>query len=170
MGFALPTGILVTIIMPSLDNLHCSVTSCHTLLLATSWRGLILVCPYCSGSDWAFNLERGEATAAKAKEIPTGTDVLITHGPPLGQGDQTSEAGRVGCDDLLAEVQQRVKPVVHVFGHIHNGYGVTSDGTTAYVNASTCTSAYEPTHPPIVYDLELVEKGGVSGYRATFVL
>ena len=30
----------------------------------------------------------------------------------------------VGCAELLSTVQQRVKPKVHVFGHIHEGKNV----------------------------------------------
>jgi hypothetical protein len=41
----------------------------------------------------------------------------------------------------------------HIFGHIHEGYGVWTDGTTTYVNASTCTLRYKPDNKPIVFDL-----------------
>jgi Icc-related predicted phosphoesterase len=112
--------------------------------------------------DWAFNLPRGEPTLQKAKQIPTETNVLITHGPPLGRGDMCMPShNRAGCIDLLSEVQQRVQPAVHVFGHIHEGYGVTTDGTTAFVNASTCTLRYKPCNPAIVFDLDVAEDGTV---------
>ena len=48
---------------------------------------------------------------------------------------------------------------VHVFGHIHEGYGVTSDEHTSYINASTCTFSYRPDNPPIVCDLTVEEDG-----------
>lgn len=100
--------------------------------------------------DWAFNLERGPALAAKWDQIPADTDILITHGPPRGQGDVTISGESVGCDDLLAAVQ-RVRPRWHVFGHIHEGFGTnTVDGTT-FINASTCTVGYEPTNPPLTF-------------------
>jgi len=35
--------------------------------------------------DWAFNVERGELMKYW-KLIPTDTDVLMTHGPPIGHG------------------------------------------------------------------------------------
>jgi predicted phosphodiesterase len=105
--------------------------------------------------DWAFNLPRGEPTLRKARQIPTDTDLLITHGPPLGRGDLCLPGhNRAGCIDLLSEVQQRVQPVAHVFGHIHEGYGVSTDGTTAYVNASSCTLKYKPLNPAVVFDLD----------------
>lgn len=70
--------------------------------------------------NWAFNLDRGAPLKAKWDLIPEGVDILITHGPPKGFGGQTRE-GDVGCDDLL-EAVNRVKPLIHVFGHIHEGY------------------------------------------------
>jgi predicted phosphohydrolase len=102
--------------------------------------------------DWAFNLERGPAIAAKWALIPEGIDVLVTHGPPLGVLDRTSHGDDVGCADLLAAVH-RVRPRLHVFGHIHEGYGTLERGGTRFVNASNCTERYRPVQPPIVVDL-----------------
>ena len=70
---------------------------------------------------WAFNVERGRECMAKWNAIPADTDVLITHGPPVGHGDLAQECIRAGCVDLLNTVEQRVKPMYHVFGHIHEG-------------------------------------------------
>jgi predicted phosphodiesterase len=112
--------------------------------------------------NWAFNLPRGEATRQKALEVPTETDILLTHGPPLGRGDRCSSGGRAGCIDLLREVQTRVKPSVHVFGHIHEGYGVSSDGQTLFVNASSCNLDYRNVQPAIVLDIEVLPDGSIS--------
>ncbi|KAG8005737.1 Metallophosphoesterase domain-containing protein 1 [Nibea albiflora] len=60
---------------------------------------------------------------------------------------------RVGCMELLNTVQRRVQPKLHVFGHIHEGYGMMTDGTTTFVNASACTVNFLPMNPPIVFDL-----------------
>eukprot|EP00164_Ancoracysta_twista_P000877 GFYU01001153.1.p1 GENE.GFYU01001153.1~~GFYU01001153.1.p1 ORF type:complete len:288 (-),score=8.49 GFYU01001153.1:384-1199(-) len=103
--------------------------------------------------DWAFNLERGEDLRKVWSKIPTDTDILITHGPPLGYGDVTSSGERAGCYDLLTAIEERIRPLYHISGHIHEGYGVTTDGKTRYINASTCTLRYRPTNPPIVFDL-----------------
>lgn len=101
--------------------------------------------------DWAFNLDRGPAIRARWDLIPAGTDVLVTHGPPAGVLDRTERGEEVGCADLLAAVA-RVRPRVHVFGHIHEGYGtVERDGTT-FVNASSCDKRYRPLNAPIVVD------------------
>lgn len=103
--------------------------------------------------DWAYNAPRADILT-KWEQIPSDTDVLVTHGPPLGRGDVT-KGNRVGCVSLMKEVQSRVRPRLHVFGHIHEGRGVTHDGTTMYVNASSVTHNYTRQHPGIVVDLPL---------------
>lgn len=102
--------------------------------------------------DWAFNLQRGPDLAAVWARIPDDTDVLVTHGPPRGILDRIHSGLEVGCDDLRAAVA-RVRPTVHVFGHIHEAYGELERDGTRFVNASTCTLRYEPTQPPIVVDM-----------------
>jgi len=105
--------------------------------------------------DWAFNLPRGQACLDKWNLIPAGIDILLTHGPPVGYGDLTSDAVRAGCVELLHTIQHRVKPKYHVAGHIHGGYGMTTDGDTVYINASTCDHRYRPIHPPIIFDVQI---------------
>jgi Icc-related predicted phosphoesterase len=117
---------------------------------------------------WAFNVPRGQL-AKHWKQIPTGLDILITHGPPYGILDQRVQPGlrklapweaeepfvgsdHVGCVELLAAVE-RVKPQVHVFGHIHSGYGATQNQHTGFYNASVCDEDYEPIHEPWLIDV-----------------
>jgi predicted phosphohydrolase len=102
--------------------------------------------------DWAFNLRRGAPLREKWDLIPGGTDVLITHGPPCGVLDPVEAGELVSCADLL-EAVERVRPRLHVFGHIHEGYGRETRETTTLVNASICDRAYRPVHAPIVVDL-----------------
>lgn len=73
--------------------------------------------------DWAFNLQRGTEIRAKWEQIPIDTDVLITHGPPYGFGDRITRGEHVGCLDLLDAVV-KIQPRLHIFGHIHEGYGL----------------------------------------------
>jgi predicted phosphodiesterase len=102
--------------------------------------------------DWGFNLDRGEKIAAKWALIPNDTEILITHGPPFGIQDTCQDGFRAGCQDLLEKIQN-VKPLVHVFGHIHEAYGVTHTENTTFINASNCTLRYQPLNPPLVFDL-----------------
>jgi len=101
--------------------------------------------------DWAFNLRRGTEIRAKWELIPKETDVLITHGPPLGHGDLTSHGECVGCADLLESVRQK-RPKLHIFGHIHEGYGMMQNEHTTFINASSCNLQYRPVQRPIVFD------------------
>jgi len=78
--------------------------------------------------------------------------------PPAGcagHGDLCKHGGRAGCVDLLDEVESRIRPRYHVFGHIHEGYGATTNGETTFINASTCNYRYDRhnLNPPIVFDV-----------------
>ena len=94
------------------------------------------------------------------QRVPEDIDVLITHGPPVGHGDQCETGQRAGCVDLLLDVQRRIKPSFHVFGHVHEGYGVTTDSKTIFMNASTDTYDYRPTNRPFVFDIPVGGKAG----------
>ncbi|MEW6278266.1 MAG: metallophosphatase domain-containing protein [Candidatus Eremiobacterota bacterium] len=94
------------------------------------------------GSPWqptfcnlAFNLPRGEKLRECWARIPSDTELLVTHGPPQGHGDRTHDGHSVGCADLLARVRE-LRPRLHVFGHVHEGRGVSTEGGTTFVNAS----------------------------------
>ena len=55
--------------------------------------------------------------------------------------------------DYNKELFNRIKPKYHVFGHIHEGYGTSTNGATTFINASTCNYQYRPLQLPIVFDL-----------------
>lgn len=101
-------------------------------------------------NDWAFNLPRGEPLARVWSKIPRGVDVLVTHGPPAGIGDQGGYgAERAGCADLLARVRA-VEPRVHMFGHIHQDGGTWQVGNTLFANVT----AWECTRAATVLDID----------------
>ena len=108
------------------------------------------------GHGWAFNGVRGEHLKSIWDKIPDNTDVLLTHGPPLGVLDVCWRQDRAGCEDLLRTVVGRVKPKYHVFGHIHKQHGVVSNGETTFVNAATCN--WGDLHPPIIFDLPAIKE------------
>jgi len=117
--------------------------------------------------DWAFNFSKfDDGSQAKHiwNKVPKDTDVLITHSPPKLIGDRVKNSGsrdpNVGCPYLLKKVLE-VKPAFHVFGHIHECYGVhelSSAKEVTFVNASCCTLHYEPTNKPIVFELSLEDE------------
>src|SRR5690554_6953754 len=50
------------------------------------------------------------------------------------------------CEDLAIRVES-LSPRLHIFGHIHEGYGQQQIGNCLYVNASTCNSRFKPVNP-----------------------
>lgn len=109
--------------------------------------------------DWAFNLNRGAEMAEKWKLIPADTNILITHGPPHGILDEVPKKywiENTGCEALRKRVEQLAafgKLKLHIFGHIHCGYGTAENFGVKFVNASNCNESYQPTQLPIVIDL-----------------
>lgn len=103
--------------------------------------------------NWAFNLKRGARLSAKWALIPADTQVLITHGPPHRILDLTRHGKNVGCEELADALHKRLRPKVHVFGHIHEGYGSYTRNGTKFVNASSCTEFYEATNAPVVVEV-----------------
>jgi predicted phosphodiesterase len=111
---------------------------------------------------WAFNLQRGPEIRAKWDLIPSGIDILVTHGPPYEVRDSTDHGlfGRnVGCEELRISLD-RVRPRLHVFGHIHEAYGTAWCGPTLCVNASSCAivqngrfAVHRASNAPIVVDV-----------------
>jgi Icc-related predicted phosphoesterase len=88
--------------------------------------------------NMAFNLLRGEELKRKWSLIPDNLDVLVTHTPPYDILDTIEDGSHVGCEELLQAVTNRVKPRVHVFGHIHEAYGRLSNlRFTVNVNVSS---------------------------------
>ena len=102
--------------------------------------------------NWAFNRHRGEAIRKHWEKIPADTDLLITHGPVYGFLDTVLNEQHAGCPDLLRTVLT-IKPKVHVFGHIHESYGVIKRSGIKFVNASQVNEHYELVNKPVVFDL-----------------
>ena len=74
----------------------------------------------------------------KYADIPNGTDVLITHQPPLGIMDG-DEADAFGNAALLARVLE-LRPRIHLFGHAHRDFGIQAGLSTAFSNGSVSSS------------------------------
>ncbi|TDZ37718.1 putative rhamnogalacturonate lyase C [Colletotrichum spinosum] len=85
--------------------------------------------PACGGPENAFQYDR--ASPPWANTVPIDTDILVTHTPPQNHLDLG-----LGCPGLLAEVW-RVRPKLHVFGHVHWGHGRQT------VHFDDCQRTYE---------------------------
>lgn len=79
-------------------------------------------------------------------------------------GDEVPSGSHEGCEELR-KVVKKIQPQYHVFGHIHEGYGVTREPhvDTTFINASTCTLRYKPVNKPILFRI----KRSVSGTADT---
>jgi len=102
--------------------------------------------------DWAFNLPRqGEDLREKWFWIPKDTDILVTHGPAFGHCDEAPYGGHVGCE-LLRERIDEFPPKIHVFGHIHAGYGYKFHNGTHFFNAAVLGERYNYDNKPMTVD------------------
>ena len=130
--------------------------------------------PWTSQNDlrmrWAFM--RDDVDLVRIFDaIPPGIDVLVSHSPVYGYGDDPgvpllTNGGDVhlGSKSLLAAVQ-RVRPLYLICGHIHGGYGHSQLSIDYTVEKHDCThevdiynvalvnEGYKPVHPITVIDL-----------------
>lgn len=116
------------------------------------------ITPWFRGDKWAFNEHRGPEIAKVWEQIPLDTDIVMTHGPVAYKLDYVPQSQEyVGCEDLRKAVE-KINPILHISGHIHEGYGVEDRIKTLYVNASICNHSYEPVNKPIVVEIDTVSK------------
>lgn len=103
--------------------------------------------------DWWF-MQHPDKLIDYWKLIPDDTDILLTHQPPFGLLDTVMRHGSVGCPHLRQEVITRVKPLLHVYGHLHldGGKWVEHNGTI-FVNAAVNNEYYNVTREPVVIEL-----------------
>ena len=57
------------------------------------------------------------------------------------------------ADKCGLEVGQSKKPKFHIFGHIHEGYGMREKGGTVFTNVSLCDANYDLVNEPVVIEL-----------------
>lgn len=106
--------------------------------------------------DWAFNVGDDAELQEHYQKIPEDTDILITHCPPRGILDRHANGDDIGSAALfkrLIEIKNSrgAGPWLHVFGHAHCGYGVTTLGmlNTLFINAAACNECYQAVNQPI---------------------
>ena len=100
--------------------------------------------------DWAYMKNRGHLDLVW-QSVPDDVDIPITHGPPKGVLDITHDIEskalvQVGCTSLRRHGEERIKPKIHAFGHLHDekgisNYGMFTRGGTQYINCSCCNLA-----------------------------
>ena len=109
--------------------------------------------PHCM----AFTVDE-EQLREKWALIPEDTDILITHSPPHSILDKCRH-GHVGSVSLFGQLKYRIRPKLHVFGHIHEGYGQIevfpgyNNQMVKHINASHVNDVYDPVNPPITLEI-----------------
>lgn len=112
------------------------------------------ITPWFHGDYWAFNEHRGFKINEIWNKIPINTDVLITHGPPMGYGDYVYQTQiYAGCEQLREKIKE-IKPLLHCFGHIHHGNRISYDNSTLYSNGSLCNDYNEIAFKPNIFELD----------------
>jgi Icc-related predicted phosphoesterase len=93
-------------------------------------------------------------------KIPIDTDILITHGPAYGIRDgiplrYDGTIHHVGSKSLYGHLLYNVRPFLHIFGHIHEGYGIEEtlpcwdNKFMQSVNCSLVNEYYKPVNKPV---------------------
>lgn len=104
--------------------------------------------------NWAF-MRKDSKIVMHWDYIADDTDILITHGPPRDILDFSKYGHEhVGCPYLRMRVMD-IKPIVHIFGHVHGEYGVHEENGTLFINASTLNEQYRITNKPVVVDVDI---------------
>lgn len=88
--------------------------------------------------------------------IPSETDVLITHSPAYGILD-FDDGINYGDENLLKKVLE-IKPMLHLFGHIHSQHGTYSDRGITFSNGAIMNSDYSDLLTPNVVDLSFPKR------------
>lgn len=165
----------VVLIAGNHDNFLQSKEGNH---IASNWNGIEYLCDSGTefeglkiwGSPWtktfpgmnpnckAFTCDTEEELAKKWELIPRNTDILVTHSPPWNWLDRTIDGKYAGSMSLL-DFTSKLKPRLHVFGHIHESYGQErsffgrrnwgNEYGVTMVNASHVNERYEPVNKPI---------------------
>jgi predicted phosphohydrolase len=104
----------------------------------------------------AFGLSSERDRKRLYSQIPVDTDVLVTHTPPFSILDQAPDSEHhAGCRQLL-EAVHRTKPMLHIFGHVHSGYGTLRTSETLFMNVALMGQYGDMANRPVVVRLPAV--------------
>ena len=140
----------------SVSKKHCTYLE-HEQLEVEGFN--LFATPYSAGYPaYAFHQILSEQRHALWQTLPDNIDILMTHGPPLNildfAADRTKPLSNIHAGDQeLRDRVAEINPLVHLFGHIHEAHGVSSEGGILFINAAICDVEKKPTHKPIVFDL-----------------
>ena len=107
----------------------------------------------------AFTKESDYLLMDEWEKIPRDTDILVTHSPAYGILDglpmEDGALFHVGSKSLYYWLKYVERPRLHVFSHIHEGYGQVEhfptyeDKMMLSVNCSIINEKYKPVNAPV---------------------
>lgn len=109
----------------------------------------------------AFGMSSADDRRRLYARIPQETDVLITHGPPFGILDATPCSELHSGNRELFDAVTRVRPRLHIFGHIHGANGIFTTDHTMFANAALFGQSGDLDAKPIVLSIGRQQKVGV---------
>lgn len=103
--------------------------------------------------NWAFNRKEDELEQLFSK-IPLDTDILLSHAPQYGVLDELIDERSVGENSLTKRISKMKNLRLHVFGHIHQGFGLRKPYRKHIsVNAAQVDEEYKLTNFPILINI-----------------
>lgn len=102
--------------------------------------------------NWAFMRDESEL-APYYNAIPDDTEVLITHGPPLGILDQNGHKDKCGSITLYNRIKELKHLKHHIFGHIHEAYGKLKIDDVTFHNVCSLNGDYRFQNMPQVIEI-----------------
>ena len=105
------------------DAAHAETTVLHgesVTLSGLTVLGIGYGIPQTPFGAWSCDLS--EDAAAELLSPFDHADILVTHSPPFGIADVTSQGKSVGSTAILAAID-RIKPKLVLCGHIHDSWG-----------------------------------------------
>jgi Icc-related predicted phosphoesterase len=106
--------------------------------------------------EWAFGIKKGLG-ADMWRYIPFDTDIIVTHGPAYGVNDllarpRFGEDPHNGDIDLYNRIME-IKPLLHVCGHIHEGYGHTHIDGVDFINAAHLDERGQQKNKAVIWEI-----------------
>jgi Icc-related predicted phosphoesterase len=97
--------------------------------------------PYMPVSGWdpPWGFEMADCDREKEWDRIERCHVLVTHTPPMGILDQTNQGPRIGDPILRQRVFAKIRPRLHIFGHVHEARGIVQEEGIWFMNAASNT-------------------------------
>jgi Icc-related predicted phosphoesterase len=118
------------------------------------------------GTPWqlpfwgAFNLEE-ESLTKRYSNIPENVDIIVSHGPPFGIGDEVPQI--IGPEKKLSiqhagsiSLRNRafaIHPKLVIYGHIHCAFGLNNVDDILFANVSLLDDDLEMVNQPVAFEI-----------------